>query len=79
MNCQGYLGSIINSAWKEAINIYYSAKMEHGIFSNEESFKRIQKIEDFSCRVTREMRSPTFNLFVLVNQDLNMKHMIIKI
>lgn len=52
--------------------------MEHGIFSNEESFKRIQKIEDFSCRVTREMRSPTFNLFVLVNQDLNMKHMIIK-
>ena len=67
-----------HNAWKEAINIYYSAKMEHGIFSNEESFKRIQKIEDFSCRVTREMRSPTFNLFVLVNQDLNMKHMIIK-
>lgn len=45
MNCQGYLGSIINSAWKQAINTYYSAKMEHGIFLNEESFKRIKRLK----------------------------------
>lgn len=42
--------------------MWYLAKMKREIFLNEKGFKRVLKMKDFSCRVTKEMRSPTFNL-----------------